>query len=331
MRSSRPPARVGLLTAAALTATLLVGSPASAASADDPMIFGATAHSKSEILRHEKVLGHKLLGNRIFKKWNSQLFGSDQIWARNTGHIPFVSVSPRRVNGTVANWGAIAAAKPGSAVHNEMVNQARQLKNYGGKVYFIFNHEPESVENHGMGTAAQFAAAWRKIHAVHKSVGVPNVEYVWTMTAWGFKRKDKYAAQNYYPGDAYVDHIAADGYNWNKCRRSSGTWDSMANILEGHRQFGKKHPTKGLMVMEWGVVEDSSRPGRKAQWIRDMTAMFQKPEYSQYEAVMQWGGRNYRGKTSKTCSFDYLTSDSATNAWKAMGNNAAFRGRAPAG
>lgn len=331
MRFTRLPARVGLVTAAALTASLVVGSPASAASADDPMIFGATAHSKSEILGHEKVLGHKLTGNRIFKKWDSKLFGPDQIWARDTGHLPFVSVRSERSNGTEVKWGAIASAKPGSALYNDMVDHARELKSYGGKAYYIFNAEPEAVESHNMGTPAQFAAAWRKIHAVHKSVGVTNVEYVWTMTAWGFKRTDKYAAKNYYPGDAYVDHIAADAYNWFNCRNKQGTWQSMAHILDGQRKFGTLHPSKGLMVMEWGVVEDPNKPGRKAQWIRDMTAMFQKPEWSQYKAAMQWGGRSNVGKRSYTCNFDYLTSTSSKDAWKAMGNHAAFRGTGEGG
>lgn len=295
--------------------------PASAASVAEPILFGAAASTKTQILAHEQVLGRKMQGIRQFRKWDSTLFGATERWARDTGHTLFTSVKAERRDGTVVRWRDIANAAPGSRLHNDMLSQARQLKDFGAKVYFIFNHEPE-VTSWKMGSSADFIAAWRKLVTLYRSAGVTNVEYVWTMTAWGFKRKDADNARYYYPGDAYVDHIAADPYNWYRCRRSTGTWGDMANILEGHRQFGLQHPTKGLMLMEWGSAEDGASPGRKAQWIRDLITLFQKPAYAQYNAVLQWGGRsdNIAGR----CNFDYLSSSSATQAWRDMGNHPAF-------
>jgi hypothetical protein len=52
--------------------------------------------------------------------------------------------------------------------------------------------------------------------------------------------------------------------------------------------------------------------------------LFQRPEYAQYKAVLQWGGRS--DKIAGRCNFDYLSSSSATQAWRDMGNHPAFLG-----
>lgn len=317
----------GLL-AASIAATMLGGVPslsaqAQAASSSEPIMFGAVGASKAEILDHERVLGHRMNGVRVFKGWDSKLFGTPHQWAGDTGHTLFVSIKAKRSNGTQLSFRSIANAKPGSRLHNEMLSQARQIKEYGKPVYIVFNHEPEAWFSRSSGGPEDFKAAWRKVINTYRQAGVKNAEYVWTMTGYGFVRKDKFNARNYYPGDAYVDHIAADVYNWYKCRGPKGKWTSLAQLIEGHRQFGLQHPSKGLMILEYGSVEDKANPGRKAQWIRDSQALFKQAKYSQYEALLQWGGRTDNGDNS--CHFDYLTSKSATSAWKAMGNDHAYR------
>ncbi len=288
-----------------------------------PLVFGATAHSRQEILDHEKVLGQQMAGVRVYRSWDSKLFSSSEIWARDTGHTLFLSIKAQRTTGEVLKWRDIADAKPGSRLHNEMLAQARQLRGFGAKVYVTFNHEPEAHTSAGMGTAADFVAAWRKVITVYREHGVKNAEFVWTMTAWGFKRTDQNAARHYYPGDAYVDHIGADGYNWYNCRTNDGRWTEMEEILSGHRQFGVTHPGKGLMLMEWSSVEDPAVPGRKAAWFRDVTELFKQPGWEQYRAVLHFSGRSL---DSSGCEFDYRSSASATNAWRDMGNDPAFQG-----
>ncbi len=288
-----------------------------------PLIFGATAHSKQEILDHEQVLGRRMSGVRVYQSWDSKLFSASETWARDTGHTLFLSVKAQRTNGEILQWRNIANAGPGSRLHNEMLAQAKQLREFGAKVYFTFNHEPEAKASARMGSPADFIAAWRRLVNVYRDHGVSNAEFVWTMTAYGFKRTDQKAARHYYPGDAYVDHIGADGYNWYKCRGKDGQWADMANVLSGHRQFGAAHPGKGLMLMEWSSVEDPAVPGRKAKWIRELTELFKRPGWEQYRAVLQWSGRSL---DDNRCQFDYRSSRSATDAWRDMGNDPAFRG-----
>lgn len=314
------------LVVSALVAPGVVQHDAVAASVSTPMMFGAEGTTKPLVVSHESVLGSKLQGLRVFKKWDSKLFGKDQLWARDTGHTLFLSIKAKRNNGTYVKFADIAAAQPGSRLYADMVRQAKEIKSFGDKVYIIFNHEPEAHFSLASGNAWQFKAAWRKIVGVYRAQGVTNAEFVWTMTSWGFIRKDDRNARYYYPGDAYVDHIAADGYNWYKCRESSGKWIEFKEILEGHRQFGRAHPDKGLMVMEWGSTEDPAVPGRKAQWIRNATALFQQAGYEQYKAIMSWEGRHHVAVTDYPCNFDYASSSSAQTAWRDMGRHAAYSG-----
>jgi len=310
-----------LATALALTvggiAVTVSSRSADAASSMTPIIFGAAAANKSEIQDHERVLGRRLQGVRVYKDWNSTLFGPDQIWARDTSHILFLSIKSKK-GSTIIPWRDIANAQTGSQLHSEMLGHARQITQFRAPVFITFNHEPEAGDSSRMGTGADFIAAWRKLISTYRQAGVTNAQYTWNMTAWGFARTDAKAATNYYPGDAYVDHIAADAYNWYACRGTD--WRSLASIIEAHRRFGQQHPTKGLMLYEWSSTEDPGKAGRKATWFREATQLFKQTGYGQYKAVLQWSGRN----NSQSCGFDYLTSASATTAWRDMGNDPAY-------
>ncbi|MGI8613861.1 MAG: hypothetical protein ACR2KL_07980, partial [Nocardioidaceae bacterium] len=82
------------------------------------------------------------------------------------------------------------------------------------------------------------------------------------------------------------------------------------------------HPTKPLMLWEFGSTEDPAVPGRKADWLRNAEALFKSPGYEQYKVVLTWEGRNYTG--TRNCNFDYNSSSSARSAWVAMGRDPAY-------
>ncbi|GAA2030697.1 glycosyl hydrolase [Pseudokineococcus marinus] len=316
--------RFGVLAAtAALAATTLVAAGAPAAQAQEPAkMFGSSGSTRTLIEQNEKTAGTAVRGARVFRSWDSTLFGRDQTWARDTGHTMFLSVKSSRSNGTKVRWADVANAKPGSTLYRDMQRQAAQIKAFGSKVYIGYHHEPEATPGHG--TPAEFAAAWRKLVSVYRAEGVRNAEYVWVMTAWGFLRKDDRRAELFYPGDSYVDGIAADAYNWYRCRSSTGKWTSLRSVIEGQRKFGLKHPGKDLMLWEFGSVEDPAQPGRKAQWLRDARSMLKEPAYSQYKVVLTWEGRNY---DNGNCHFDYQTSSTARSAWVEFTRDAAFSAR----
>lgn len=285
------------------------------------VMLGSVGQTRQEIQQRERETGHRLPGVRVFRRWNDPLFDGSQTWARDTGHTVFLSIKSRRLDGSKIPWHDVAVAEPGSPLYADMRRQAQEIKWFGAPVYIVFNHEPDAATSRPMGSPADFVAAWRRLISTYRAMGVRNARYVWTLTG------DAYAsylgggrtrADLYYPGDAYVDDIAADTYNWYTCHSPGGTWRSPAQLLEPQRRFGLRHPGKGLMLLEWGSVEDPARPGRKAQWLSDSARLLGYPAYRQFRAVLHWDDR-FTGVMARTnCAFDYRTSPTATAAWRAV-------------
>jgi hypothetical protein len=108
---------------------------------------------------------------------------------------------------------------------------------------------------------------------------VTNVVWVWTANANGYKMTPP-EAPKYYPGDAYVDWISADGYNWHGAiGRNGAVPDRYRNFLEIYDNFmlwartaddthQKGASTKPIMVAEYGTQEQHDDGSIKADWYR---------------------------------------------------------------
>lgn len=350
------------LTTAAVGAVVALApaAPASAASASSPIIFGAAATQGPKVngfLAYDKTWGRTVGDARLYFLWDSykpdptgkkSIFpGPSGAWARDN-HVPILmSVKAKMRDGSKLSWANIANAKPGSSYYTDIVGWATAIKSYGVKVYFNFNHEPEAAASKTMGTAADYIKAWQNIHDIFTAQGLTsaNVEYVWIATSYGFTRNTN-VAQNYYPGDAYVDDIGADVYNWADCRPEVKTkWQSLQQMINpttvpkawpgksgrsaseyGLVRFGAQHPTKGLMLTEFGTVEwqdavTASSPS-KASWLEDAEALFQQPAYSQFTLINLWN--SVGNGTHSTCDFRIGSSPSALAAMQAWGQDPAY-------
>lgn len=301
---------------AVVATTALTGATPAAASGGTPVLFGAAAGTKQQILDHEALLHSRLNGVRIYRSWDDEVVPSYLLWARDTGHRLFLSIRSQRHDGSLVPYSAILAAQPGDPLYADMVRQGQQIKAFGQPLYVAYNHEPDAGRAQAMGTPAEFAAAYRKVVGIWRAQGATNLRTVVAFTAYAYTRGDGQNARFYYPGDAAVDYIAADAYNWYDCARAGGAWRSLAAVIEGQREFGRLHPSKGLMLYEFGSVEDPQAPGRKAAWLADATKLLAQPAYDQYVVALTWEGRNFSG--SPSCTFDYLSSPSATQAWLSM-------------
>lgn len=315
----------------AIALVLLAGQLFATAPADGHrLMLGAVGQTRQEIQQRESETGGRLAGVRVFRRWGEPLFDGSQKWARDTGHTVFVSIKSRRKDGAVVRWRDIASARQGSALQADMLRQARDLKRFHAVVYVVFNHEPEAKASDGMGSPADFVAAWRHLVATYRAAGVRNARYVWTMTGPAFGESaggGRTRADLYYPGDAYVDDIAGDTYNWGACRAPSGVWQGPGQLLEPERRFGLRHPGKGLMLLEWGTVEDPYRPGHKAQWIREFGRLLASPAYRQFRAALHWDDRYSGVMAGTSCDFSDRTSPAAFAAWRELSASRAFSAR----
>jgi hypothetical protein len=321
-------ARLALIALAVASATALSVAPASAgtqtggskpaAPARPPLLWGDVGYSKSDILAREATYGRKVTLYRAFKDWDEGI-SSNMIWARDTGHVPILSIKAA-ANGRLMSFRSIADAQPGSAIHNKILDWGRQMKAYGAPMYVSFNHEPDTLISLGSGAAADFVAAHRKLVQVWRSQGVTNARWTVILFAYNFKRpaSQPQYAPNYYPGDDVVDVLGVDAYNWYGCDPLAG-WRDMSTLLSGFMDFARLHPTKKLIVAEYGSTEDPAQPGRKAQWIRDTAALFTQPGYEQFVGVTAWRGTGH-------CGFDVTSSAAALDAFRAMGRHPMYQG-----
>jgi glycosyl hydrolase family 26 len=272
----------------------------------------------------EAQAGRQLDLVRSYYLWDSPFPTSYETLLRDTGHTLVMSVKARRVNGTRIPWANIAAAQPGSTLYADIVRWAARVKNYGVPLYFVFNHEPEEASNDPNGTSTDFIAAWRKVISVFRAEGVTNASYVWTATSYSFWRTDRRRAALWYPGDEYVDQIAADAYNWYNCRPGiNNPWWSLQQIIEPLREFGRAHPSEGLMLLEFASYEDPAVPGRKAQWLGDAQELFKQPGWEQFEAILYY---NAVQSPYTNCKWWIDTSQSSLDAFQQLANDPFYGG-----
>jgi hypothetical protein len=175
--------------------------------------------------------------------------GWNAAWYLSRGQIPLIT------------WGGLPSDEVVSGDHDRYIATfARSVASLGAPVFLRYGAEMDGQRNRDWaGDAATFGAAWRRMHDLFGDVPVV---WVWAPNASAFADG---RAIPYYPGDRYVDWIAADGFNWNGCR--GDPWERFEQIFGPFYAWGSS-TGKPLMVSETGTVEDPSDPMRKADWLR---------------------------------------------------------------
>ena len=102
----------------------------------------------------------------------------------------------------------------------------------------------------------------------------------------------------YWPGDDYVDWVAADGFNWGSCTDRS-TWRDFGPIFKAYYSWGSAR-AKPLMISGTGTVEDPIDPGRKRGWYLDAAGRAGSgPCHGSARSSLDQGGRcDWRPDTS---------------------------------
>jgi hypothetical protein len=203
------------------------------------------------IVAFEHAIGRKLAISSLYLSWNEPMPVALARWDLRGGRIPMISwtgeSSARLLAGTSDSW---------------VRAQALALKSLPGPVLLRYFPEMNNgYEARLAGSPAQFVAAWRHLHEIFASAGAANVHWVWNPSGVGFATG---FAQRFYPGDAYVNWIGADGYNWAP-RLPGVAWRSFSDIFSAFYRWAE-HAAKPLLIGEFGAVE--GRPDAKAAWLR---------------------------------------------------------------
>lgn len=106
-----------------------------------------------------------------------------------------------------------------------------------------------------------YVAAWRHVHKIFELAGATNVSFVWSPNV---AYPGSLGLADLYPGDAVVDVVAVDGYNWGTSAAGK-SWQSAASLLGPTLdEVRSLAPTKRLWI---GEVASTETGGDKAAWI----------------------------------------------------------------
>lgn len=236
--------------AVSVAATLVVGglvATATAAPAKNtgPLVFGAVGDVQSL----DKAAG-LTIARHTYGKFQTSVPTGEMI----------------TVNAQDMTWRQIAATAPGSTLHNHIVRWADTIKARGGAIQLAFGHEPEISSKKSLGTAEEFKSAYRKVVDIFNSRGVKNVQWVLQLTDWSFRTKTteyNYAGK-WYPGDAYVDIVGADAYNWHTCGEGLGRDVPLSTVAGGLVTFARE---RGKLASLPEFAANTSV--KRDKWLRD--------------------------------------------------------------
>jgi Glycosyl hydrolase family 26 len=273
-----------LVTAAALLLALAAAGVGAAAAAERPtrattgQVFGVTTaglpKDTSGLDSLASALGRRPGLVMWYSAWGDGLPFPAEAAARvaATGAVPVITWEPwDAAQGTDQPAYALDRIAAGDFTAYETA-WARQIKGYGGPVGLRFAHEmngdwyPWSARTNG-NTARDYVRAWRQVRSVFTRENVTNVTWTWSpnVPSPGTSRM-----ASLYPGDAYVDQVALDGYNWGPLK--GGRWTSFEEVFAaGIKEIGRVSG-KPLFVGEVGSTEAG---GDKAAWVADMFATLQ--------------------------------------------------------
>jgi beta-mannanase len=148
------------------------------------------------------------------------------------------------------------------------------LASWGGPVLLRYAHEMNGdwypwAEGANGNAPGSYAAAWRHVHDVVAAQGASNVRWVWTPNV---PYPGSVDLAGLYPGDAYVDVVGLDGYNWGT-GFAGRSWTAPADLFApGIARLRGIAPGKPVVIAE---TASSEVGGSKAAWNRDLVAYLQ--------------------------------------------------------
>jgi len=189
-----------------------------------------------------------------YRDFGRPLLGSNEIAnLQATGQTPMVTWEPYN-----QSLSQIASGAYDSYLHKS----ADIAKSWGGTLMVRFAHEMNGTWYPWAGSdsaPSTYLAAWQHIVSLFRSDGATNVKWVWSPFVQVGR---KYPIPSYFPGDAWVDYVGLDGYNWGS---ANGTWQSLEAVFSASYSIVTQLSTKPVIITE---TSSSETGGDKAAWIR---------------------------------------------------------------
>lgn len=155
-------------------------------------------------------------------------------------------------------------------------------------------------------TDASYREAWVKIHDAFSEKCGDQVRFVWAINHFSVGEGASFMGA--YPGDAYVDYVGIDGYNWGTKARWG--WQSFEELFTPAYCDVVAGTGKPILVAETASTE---RGGDKAEWIRDLFASLR--HYPQMNGLIWFNDAKYEIEIRGSMDWPIDSSEEATAAF----------------
>lgn len=239
-----------------------------------PLRFGLTNPggplASKELDTDASLAGEKPVLLQFYKDFQQAPPTSELDAAIARGATPILTWEPWVAGGGVNQPAYSLGAIASGAFDGYLRSWGSALAKWGKPVMLRFAHEmngdwyPWSEAVNG-NQAGDYVKAWRHVHDVLAAQGASNVRWLWAINAGG-----PVDIAGLYPGDAYMDVLGIDGYNWGTTGSWGSSWTSASGIfgtwLDRLRALA---PGKEIIITEAASTEVG---GSKPDWIRDAVA-----------------------------------------------------------
>jgi hypothetical protein len=257
-----------LVAAALLVAATLAAAAAPGrgnAATRPPIALGVSVgnpDAPSDLSSYAAAVGRNPAIVMWFQSFDEPLFYPGQLAAvRARGAVPMITWEPAHTGGAGIPLRDIADGRDDAYLRHAAVAAAAWEK----PLFVRFAHEM-NLDSSPWGpgvdgnTAAVYVSAWRHVVALFRRAGATNVRWVWSPNV---DCGGKCPFASFYPGDAWVDWVALDGYNYSTV--ADLPWMSATAIFESSYRALGALTSKPVMIAETASAESG---GDKAAWIR---------------------------------------------------------------
>jgi hypothetical protein len=261
----------------------------------------------------ESQIGRRLRIDNHYYDWTDGFPGPRDTADVAVGRIPMITW-----------WGTKYASINNGSQDGLIRARAQQVKSFGKPLFIRWAAEMNGdwfawggPQNNN--DTSGFISAWRRIHDIFAAQGVNNVAWVWAPnadskpggidpTSWNNWRK-------YYPGDAYVDWVGIDGYNWGSSQ-SWSSWTSLASLIAPvYADYAARKP---IMVAETASAEQG---GDKSAWL-DAARDVLKTRFQHVAALVYFD-------QDKETNWSVTSSPAALRSFRALARDPYFAPRGP--
>jgi endoglucanase len=271
-RRTRRPGRLAMVGFSAMLAALLLATGCSGVATEPPQavtnatdvrpMFGAFTYGgvwqgMEPVHQLENLLGRKLDVVHWFMSWDTPYDVALVESAMAGGRLPMITWQP--YHQSVSD---IAAGR----YDDLMRSFARGVRATPGLVYVRPFPEMNGDWEPWNGQPAEFVKAWRRMVDIFRAEGADNVRWVWSPNITDQPRTTANAMEKYYPGSAYVDVLALDGYNWG----TSKTWSQWRSFDDIFAEPYARIIALGPQPVWVAEVASTNQGGDKAAWVASM-------------------------------------------------------------